>query len=753
MTGTTRNPIGPSLGNDLLLGLRLMTAGSRDTTRRVALSAFGLAMCTLVLLAVSAIFQASAGRTARAAAATPFLSGPTFTFTVADATTYLGQTPIYGTDLAALTSTAAPPPGVTRFPAPGEMIVSPALAAILDSPSGEQLRQLLPGKVIGTIDASALIAPDDLAFYRGVNPTPNPNFVMTGSAWGSGPLWRDQLGPTARMLLLTGPTVVLVPLLIFVALCGRLGGAARDRRHAAIRLLGASAAQLRRLVAVELSVAGVAGAAVGVACFYLIRLFLPHIMYAGHTLSPAELSPSLPVIVAVVLGAPLIALLAGLLGSIRTHDTPLGVVRRSNPRPRIVWRLLYLGTVLALVLIPYSAYMNPIVGVSLVLVAVMVAVPVALPLILDLLSRKLTRGSTALRLGLGRIRRDVLGSARSVGGVAVILAGAIALTTVLSDRYYSDGEPHPAEAGMNTNDPAVLEQAVTALAGIDGVADIKGWAGPWAAIDRSPASAMRIGTCSVLYNDPELKLPGPFPCRDGDTFLIRGAVAEHLNPGHRIDYTAPEGSWSVTIPMNAIELPVSHPPKNDLVLFTPAAALQIQGTFPWRIQLMAYIPPDSADAARLAISRLDGTIVQTFEPDKQALNWTQGTPLLARTGLVVAAALTLLVCLLSQLAMTVEHLAERRRAYALTVACGVPVPVLVRAAIIGAAIPGIAAAGCGVVGGFAITWGLMPHSPTSATWLVTGVGAISLLGLVVATASLGIPLVRRTARIEGLRTA
>lgn len=741
-----------TMRQDVSLGLRLIAAGGRAVRGRMIMTTVGIALCVLVLLAVSAIFRAAAGRTERASAASPVQTDAAAAFTVVDVKMYVGQTPVYGTDLAALTPTSPAPPGVSHFPKPGELIVSPALAALLASPQGEQLRPRLSGDIVGTIDPAALISPADLAFYRGVSS--NPDNAPTGSQWAAAGLfsWNNDTGlsGSTELLLVTGSVVVLFPLLVFVALCGRLGGAARDRRNAAIRLVGASVGQLRRLAGVELAVAGIAGAALGVAGFLLIRLAASGISYGGHVLTAGELVPRGQMFVAVVVGAPLLAVVAGLYGSRGSRDTPLGVVRRTQPRPKVWWRLGYL-CLTAVLCLPASAHLLDWLEQPVTIIAVLLTVPVLLPLLLDLVSRTGSAGSPAWRIAIGRIRQDTVGTARMVSGVSVVLAGAIALMTLLTGRYEPTAEP--SRATIFSASVADLDGAVAALTGISGVTRIEAYASsPVTEIDDTTPDVV-VATCPTLLDGSSPVSINTDSCQDGDSFLITGTAGGHLKAGERVQVSNENGAVSVAVPQRLTRIEVPAGPYSDFLVLTPAAARAVTGTGQWRIDITANIPPAAIDTARNAIAGLGAQVTVNFEPNRNVQNWNDGSPMLARTGLLIGAALTLLVCVLGQFAMAVEHLADRRRGYALAHACGVPTGVLSRAALLTAAIPGLAGAVLGVLAGLVLSWALVDVGPLSAGWAVAGGGAIALVVLVVALAALGIPLVRRAARIEGLRTA
>ena len=298
---------------DLALGARLAVNGGRAGWLRLTLTAVGIGLCTAVLLLAASLGPALDSRSERAEASTPQYLSPSWlplqdsqepaspaapgSFEVHDsAVPYRGMT-VNGWDLTTRPENlgaAPPPPGVEHFPAPGELLVSPALAELLDSAEGEDLLTRVNGRVSGTIARSALLGPDELRFYRGAAPSATAatrSTVATG--WGlhveAPPETTDEYLPA---LLLAGTTVVIVPLLIFVALMSRLGGPARDRRSATIRLLGASSTQVRRITLVETGLAAACGLLIGGLGYLLARESAPLLHIGAAGFFPADLSPA-----------------------------------------------------------------------------------------------------------------------------------------------------------------------------------------------------------------------------------------------------------------------------------------------------------------------------------------------------------------------------------------------------------------------------------------------------------------------------
>ena len=286
--------------SDLALGIRLAIGGDRTAWSRLGLTAVGIGLCTLVLLLAAAVGPAMRTRDARAAALTPLYPSiaaqdqpvnasvnpiPALTepgvFEAYDSDIpYHGQS-VIGFDLAAVDpGTGPPPPGVERFPVPGQLLLSPALAHLMASADGAQLRERLPGEVIGLIDTGALLGPEELRFYRGASPRQAIGGEGIAVGWGSNSAFGyapEPSGPYLTVLLTAGTTIVVVPLLIFVSLMSRVGGTARDRRSAAIRLMGASRAQLARITLVEPAVAAVAGLVLGGIGFLIARPSAPRV--------------------------------------------------------------------------------------------------------------------------------------------------------------------------------------------------------------------------------------------------------------------------------------------------------------------------------------------------------------------------------------------------------------------------------------------------------------------------------------------
>ena len=271
-----------------------------------------------------------------------------------------GQT-ISRFDVAATGASSPVPPGIPRDPGPGQYYASPALAALLRSTPADQLAGRYPGHLAGTIGDAALPSPNSLVIIVGRTPaqlahTPDSVQVTSISTTVLGwPVPRTEANPKGLtyappdpgggasaidLILSVVALAILAPVLIFIATATRLSAARREERFAAMRLAGATRRQVSLLAATESTVAGILGVAAGFGIFFLLRIPVAGIPFIGQPFFPAELSLSLPDILAVAIGVPVFAAVAARLALRRVHISPLGVARRATPKPPRAWRVV-----------------------------------------------------------------------------------------------------------------------------------------------------------------------------------------------------------------------------------------------------------------------------------------------------------------------------------------------------------------------------------------------------------------------------
>ncbi|MCL6670566.1 FtsX-like permease family protein [Streptomyces panaciradicis] len=159
----------------------------------------------------------------------------------------------------------------------------------------------------------AVLVPMDGQYRLSIAETHGANQVLIGPGLLDEPGTRD--GVIIALMLL------LLPVLGFLGQCARVGAVHRDRRLAALRLAGATPAQVRRIAALESGLACLAGSAVTTVFAVLFLLRVWHHPDALAWAGMAQVAVLVPVAGAVV----------SALSLRRVVASPLGWIRRTRP--------------------------------------------------------------------------------------------------------------------------------------------------------------------------------------------------------------------------------------------------------------------------------------------------------------------------------------------------------------------------------------------------------------------------------------
>ena len=473
------------------LGLRLSVGSGRGGLLRAALMSAGAALGVLVVLASLATVSVASAQLRRAEARTPVHEeAGTTGLRMIEIDDAIGGRPLRRTVVAGVTAEAPRPPGLAAYPAPGTVVVSPALAQLIRT--DQRADERFPQPVIGTIGPSGLVAPDELRAYVGVPDTvrPAPDIgwhgwpvtgfgAQLGYALGAETRWSDAFTP-ARFVAVAFALFVLVPYAVFLATCARLSASTRDRRLAALRLLGVSARQAMLVNAIETGVVAGGGALAGVAAFAVLAPRSQR-WHAGRLYWYAADISVPPGLVAAVVAATIgYAVAIGVLATRAARAQPVAV-RRDAPvgRPS-VWRAgpLLAGLAAAAVAGGGGAGLGGAARGNLFLAAVLVT-GVGVPLVVPLLGygvaglvRRARRTPVWLELATGRMRHAPGVAPRLVASLtaAVYVAGVATLSVGL---FTEDQELGPGRAlGQGARLMQVLhaDDALTAaLASVPGV--------------------------------------------------------------------------------------------------------------------------------------------------------------------------------------------------------------------------------------------------------------------------------------------
>lgn len=227
------------------------------------------------------------------------------------------------------------------LPGPGEVVVSDAAAALLATDA--DLAARYPGKVVGEVPEGQLLGPRELVVWRyddRIASDPSAGWLgQPANAQRHADVASNVPDEVAYALPLLA-IGFLVPLLALTALLATLGAARRERRLAALRLVGLTDRQAKLSAAAEDGVLALVGVAFGVAAFLLgARTLAPRLpVEAG--LWPADIALPHPLAELLLLALPLCAVVASWVGLRSVSTSPLGVERNSvvrHPRP---WRVV-----------------------------------------------------------------------------------------------------------------------------------------------------------------------------------------------------------------------------------------------------------------------------------------------------------------------------------------------------------------------------------------------------------------------------
>ncbi len=695
--------------NDLTIGVRLAVGGGRHSLTRFALGTVGTAVAVVALLGAAStttVLEDSQQRRTADELVTAEPGGkPAGLYGWADQSSFRGEQ-VSVTYLHATGADHPLPPGVDRLPGPGETMLSPALARLLDSPEGELLRPRFVGKQVGELPRDVLGEPTTLKAYVGVDASfvdsPNAGPVERFGAAPSGGGGGDR-PPQLMLLALLGALVLLLPVFTFVATTSRIAGAQRDRRLSALRLVGSHARQVHRIAAAESLVSAVAGLVAGTGLFLVARQLVEGRELFGTSFYVSDLTPDLLGAALVVLTVPAVSLLATLVALRRTIVEPLGVVRQGKPvRRRLWWRLLLVVAGVGLLLAAGGMDRSSSASMAVIVIGsalLLIGVPVLLPWLVERVAGRVHGGPPSWQMAIRRLQLDSGTSARVVGGVAVVLTGAIALLTVLTAAGVRVGGAEAAEPGSSTLvasvDPRVLEDVEASLGAAPSVRRVDSarlLAGYPAGSGQESYDGIFVADCAVIAR----LATTTGGCSDGQAFAVAGSGAV-LRPGATAEFRhSPRGTsdfevvgtWTVPERLGKAELTSSTVTAGNLGVFGLARQAKIIAT-PGAV---ADLPSDAitmvqADVDRPTSDQLEQirnafaahpwqTFVYPGGPFERAIE--QQSMKALQDALHTGAAMTLLVAGLSLLVLAFEQIQERRRPLAMLVASGVGLGVLAR---------------------------------------------------------------------------
>ncbi|MFF1610416.1 FtsX-like permease family protein [Amycolatopsis sp. NPDC058278] len=760
---------------DLALGLRLAVGGGRMSGAallRLAMTAFGIALAVAVLLPAAAVHHLVGAQAERKAAITQVTEPRAGVAPLLAYNWYasVGDEFVKVTAVAATGPSSPVPPGLSRLPAPGELAVSPELAAKLAGPEGGSLKAQLPGHVVDRISREGVSGAGDLAAFYGV---PAAQIEAEGAdgrkvyAFGR-PYTGLGLSAVVLGVILPIAAVLLLPLLIFVTTASRMGAAQRERRLAALRLLGLDSPQVKRIAAAESLVGAGIGLAAGIGFFALLRTFVADILPFGLRIFPEDLVPSWPFVVVIVLLVPGLAVGSALFGLRRTIVEPLGVVRQGKPVRRRMWWRWALTTIGVVFLAATLAFDRgdgdtpAALALAVGSVFLLVGVAALLPWLVERLVERLHGGSPSWQLAIRRLQLDSGTASRVVSGLVVVLAGTILIQGVItslgsgSDQQVTpDGvAAAPVQVQTTAEHEGEVRELVSAVPGVTGTHPVRNLS---FRTGKGEESYGVVGDCVALK-----VLANIGACSDGDVFYLATASARTA-PAGRVQLQGHSRAGAVngpewTVPGTARvvrsddtarggqNLLVTPGALGGLALPASSVAVYVSGTGD---------PQALTDDVARAVQPLAWNATTTksdYLGDFRARDQRMVESF--RAVLITASLFVLAVAAMSLLMLSIEQISERRRPLAALSAAGVPIGVLARGALWQTAIPVVVGVVLAVAAGLGLTAPILRLADRPMIVdvpVLLALAGTTVVAVLLVTA-LTMPLLRQVTRLDTLRS-
>jgi ABC-type lipoprotein release transport system permease subunit len=657
-------------------------------------------------------------------------------------------------DVAAEGPRAPVPNFLSRLPGPGEIAASPSMARLMRNTDPAQLAQRYPGRVTLTVGKQGLASSDQLVIFVGHTPAELRALGYTDSVRSieAAPISHD-FSRFLRIVLVVGALALLVPIIVFVSTATRLAAARREQRLAAMRLAGATPQQTGVVAAVEAALAAIAGTALGVVLFFVVRPFAARVPFDGHSFYVSDLRLSLPWTAVVVIGVPMLCVAAALLSLRRVRISPLGVTRQvARRRPTalrlglLAGALLFFFVALVISTHTHGSATPAIVTIGTAFFLIIGAIVACGPWLTAVVARVMGRvGRRAPSLlAARRLQANPSAGFRAISGLILAvfvasLVSALASSTTGSTKFKRTSISPSTVAtatfpvldngskvtvtpdtvtpsGLGVAPATRLLRQLAATRGVHHIVDVRAL----------PANVQVVGPQKVLFG------VGVIRCTDSAVFNLPPCVGTTaINVDAQLggaDFRPPR--LSAPIPVGALDaLPLS------------AVAVTTNGRTPTvervRTQLQAAIP-----GAEVVTGRdLNSDNRQQLSNIERLAN--------------VALLLTLVIAGCSLAVSVAGGLVERKRPFALLRLAGMPLRQLHRVVFAEAAAPLLVVAAASAALGFAVC-GLMLEVirdapsfrlPTFGYWAALGAG----LGLALLIVGATLPLLDRLTSLETAR--
>ena len=248
-------------------------------------------------------------------------------------------------DVTRLAASGYNSPQIQDLPTPstGEYYVSPGLKKIIDEHPEDSVGSRFGKKLLGLIPDKYITSPDELSVVSSMDISEAKHLESTGASIvklyriNQKPVVDSKYSSVILSVLCIGIFILLFPIMLLVSVATQLGSSQREQRYAALRLIGASKAQVRRVMMIESLAASVVGIGIGLALYVVVRPLMLEFRFNGIRFWPHEVAIPTPQIIGIIVVTLGFSVITNWWAIRRAQTSPLGVNRRVSRRKQPHW--------------------------------------------------------------------------------------------------------------------------------------------------------------------------------------------------------------------------------------------------------------------------------------------------------------------------------------------------------------------------------------------------------------------------------
>jgi DNA-directed RNA polymerase specialized sigma24 family protein len=504
-----------------------------------------------------------------------------------------------------------------------------------------------------------------------------------------------------------------------------------------MRLVGATPRQVSVISAAESTVAAAAGVAAGFGLYFLLRPVLVTVDFTGTPFFLGDLSLTATDVLMVAIGVPVAAALSARIALRRVQISPLGVTRRTTPRPPRAYRLVPL--VAGFLELAWFIGRDPrtsagqvrafLPGALLVLGGIVLAGPWLTMTGARFMARR--TGRPAPLVAGRRLSDDPKAGFRAVSGLVLALCVTSATVGIIGALVAERGLPHgnrqirdtligdylrfdrQGPHGTVSTSPDSLLAALRSVPGVSGVTVIHTDPGPGPGALGGPVLGGGLAACDQLAGMPVFGTcpPGAGTASVNATFSTYGLdFVRHWPSVWPADTRTPEE--------------LRHLPVQEIVVTSDGSASALERAR----TLLAAAYPDQDMPYTVPEDRAQAS--QELDEYKQLAD------------VVIAVSFPVAGC---SLAVSVAGgLSDRRRPFSLLRLAGVPLRTLRRVVLLESALPLLVVAAVAIGTGFLAAqlfvraqFGYSLRAPGAEYYLMVAGGLVAALGVIAAAGAAG----------------